>query len=306
MRYRAAKAICSVLPPLVAHRVRDVLFSRQTAYERATTFSVRSVTGSEFRGRMNDFHEYPFSIHGYFEWRSLAVARAICPAGSTIVEVGANVGTETVGFLDIVGSNGRVHAFEPDPALVARLRSNLGGVDTRSLTVHEVALSDQNGTTFFVTTSDSTSSGSGHITDHGSAGMLEVKVRRLDDILPDEKVSAIFMDVEGAELRVLRGGEKLLNSHRPAIVLEASEVLQARLGSSLRELAAFLKSHRYASFAIGRYGLCDIAPGPATNWACIPEEKPALKRKIDRTILLSGVLPPLRYVSPLAPSLSRR
>jgi FkbM family methyltransferase len=302
MRYQAAKAICSVLPPLVAQRVRDVLYPRETAYHRAATFSVRSVTGSEFRGRMNDFHEYPFSMHGYFEWRSLAVARAVCPAGSTIVEVGANVGTETIGFLDIVGPGGRVHAFEPDPSLVARLRSNLAGADTRGLTVHELALSHEDGTAFFVTTSHGTSSGSGHITDQGDAGMLKVTLRRLDDVLPDDKVSAIFMDVEGAELRVLRGGEKLLDSQRPVIVLEASEVLQARLGSSLQEVAAFLKSHRYTSFEIARYGLRDIAPGPATNWACIPDEKPELRRKIDRSILLSGVLPPLRHVSPLAPS----
>jgi FkbM family methyltransferase len=304
MRYQTAKAICRLLPPLVAQRVRDVLFPRETAYQSAAPFSIRSVTGSEFRGHMNDFHEYPFSMHGYFEWRHIAVARAVCPTGSTIVEVGANVGTETVGFLDIVGARGQVHAFEPDPALVARLRSNLAGADTRALTVHEVALSHEEGEAFFVTTSNSTASGGGHLTDAGGTGMLKVPLRRLDDVMSKEEVSAIFMDVEGAELRVLRGAERVLREQRPVIVLEATEALQARLGSSLRDVRAFLDAHKYSSFEVGRYGLRElgsVAPA-ASNWACIPADKPELRRKIDRSILMSGVLPPLRHVSPLAPA----
>jgi FkbM family methyltransferase len=308
MRYQTAKAICSVLPPLVAQRVRDILYPRETAYQSASAFSIRSVTGSEFRGRMNDFHEYPFSMHGYFEWRHIAVARAASPAGSTIVEVGANVGTETVGFLDVVGPRGRVHAFEPDQSLVARLQSNLAGADTRALTVHDVALSHEDGEAFFVTTSHSTASGSGHLTDTGAAGMVKVRLRRMDDVLTNDDVSAIFMDVEGAELRVLRGAERILAAKRPVIVLEASEVLQARLNSSLRDLRAFLVAHGYSIFEVARYGLRAIGSQPpaASNWACIPDEKPDLKRKIDRSILLCGVLPPLRHVSPLAPSTAVR
>jgi FkbM family methyltransferase len=302
MRYQTAKAICSLLPPLVAQRVRDVLYPRATAYRSAAPFTIRSVTGSEFHGHMDDFHEYPFSVHGYFEWRHIAVARAACAPGSTIVEVGANVGTETIGFLDIVGPRGHVHAFEPDPALVARLRSNLAGADTRRLAVHEVALSNEEGDAFFVTTSNGTASGSGHLTDTGGVGNLKVPLRRLDDVIPDEDVSAIFMDVEGAELRVLLGAQRLLESKRPLVVLEAAELLQARLGSSLQQIRDFLRSIRYSAFVVGRYGLEELgnAPPPASNWACFPEEKAALKRKIDRSILLSGVLPPLRRVSPLA------
>jgi FkbM family methyltransferase len=72
-----------------------------------------SKTGSLFKGRTSDFHAYPFSIHGYFEWRNIAIAKALCLPGDEIIEVGANVGTETIGFADAVTRSGKIHAFEP-------------------------------------------------------------------------------------------------------------------------------------------------------------------------------------------------
>lgn len=54
-------------------------------------------------GTTRDFHLHVLAIHGYYDWRVLVIAGAICSQGDTIVEVGANVGTETLGFADIVG-----------------------------------------------------------------------------------------------------------------------------------------------------------------------------------------------------------
>ena len=39
----------------------------------------------------------------------------------SIVEVGANIGTETIGFTDIIGNNHQVYAFEPVPQLFKNL-----------------------------------------------------------------------------------------------------------------------------------------------------------------------------------------
>lgn len=60
------------------------------------------------------FHFYPFIFHGFYDWRNIAVCSAVCGAGSSIIEVGGNVGTETVCFADIVGREGHVVALEPD------------------------------------------------------------------------------------------------------------------------------------------------------------------------------------------------
>mgnify|MGYP001460480885 CR=1 FL=1 len=45
----------------------------------------------------------------------MAIALALVSKGESIIEVGANIGTETVYYSDIVGSHGNVYAFEPFP-----------------------------------------------------------------------------------------------------------------------------------------------------------------------------------------------
>src|SRR6478672_10767871 len=135
MRYELARALSPLLPPLGAHRIRELLYPRSRAYRDNRPFLVHAVTGSPFCGSTRDLHEYEFSVHGYFDWRNVALARAACSQGDTIVEVGA----KTIAFLDIVGANGTVHAIEPDPTLVARMKRNLGWATVGALRVHPCA-----------------------------------------------------------------------------------------------------------------------------------------------------------------------
>ncbi len=98
-------------------------------------FQVRAQTGSLFLGNTSDSLGHGFSLVGYNEWRLWAVARALSSPGDTIVEVGANIGTETVGFSDIVGSTGRVIAFEPVPSSVTTLERALSRARYRNVEI---------------------------------------------------------------------------------------------------------------------------------------------------------------------------
>ena len=51
----------------------------------------------------------------------LAIAKTVCQKKGSIIEVGANIGTETIGFTDIVENNHQVYAFEPVPYLFKSL-----------------------------------------------------------------------------------------------------------------------------------------------------------------------------------------
>ena len=107
------RLICSLFPPILAQQLRSKLIAIRTAEKWALPFKRRSFTGSYLSGNTSDFHAFKFLIHGYFDWRNVVLARKIAKLKpGDIIEVGANIGTETIGFADI-NPSGTVYAFEP-------------------------------------------------------------------------------------------------------------------------------------------------------------------------------------------------
>lgn len=298
VRMNIARLASRVLPPLVAMRACSAIFPRDLAYTNDTPFVSRTVTGSSFRGKTRDFHEYSFAIHGFFDWRNIVVASTLCAKGDTIVEVGANVGTETISFLDLVGPNGKVVAFEPDPTLCTRLRDNLSLADTRRLDLRQQAASDTTGVQSFAKASHTTSSGTGHLiepdNEERTSQTITVHTVRLDDALATEtRISLLAMDVEGYEEACLLGSQQLIQEHRPSVMLEASQSATARAGRTLRDLLSLLRDSGYDVSRIGRFGLEPVSLGESTeeNWIALHKTTAPPTRKIDDSIRLAGLLP---------------
>lgn len=257
-------------------------------------------------GTTGDFHFYPFCIQGYYEWRNVAIAAALVPSGGTIVEIGANVGTETVCFADLVGASGRVHAIEPLPSNVAALLRAKDISHHGNISVHEIALSDRSGQVDF-SVPPGHASGIGHIAGDGegpSSESIRVQCATLDTLGSQIGPSQlIVMDVEGEEVRVLRGGRNYLASHKPPLVLEASPKLLARAGDSLSDLRQSLLDLGYGVFEISRFGLkpAEVAGQRGSrNWLCLSGDRERLAAKVRGSILQSALLPCLPGLNPLA------
>jgi FkbM family methyltransferase len=139
-------------------------------------------------------------------------------ADANCVDVGAHGGAL---LREIVrcAPEGRHIAFEPLPAQAAGLRRDFPGVDVR-----EVALSDQEGTMPFVHVETNPELSGLRERDYAAderLASITVDVQRLDDALPDGYVPALVkIDVEGAELLVLRGAAETLRAHRPIVLFE--------------------------------------------------------------------------------------
>jgi FkbM family methyltransferase len=291
------------LPPLLAQQVRAWLVPYAQARRDDRLCESRAITGSRLEGRTGDFHFYPFSVQGYYDWRNVAIAAALVRGGETIVEIGANVGTETVCFSDLVGPAGRVHAIEPLPANVAWLRRAEAHVVHDNITLHPCALSDRTGTAAFAEP-PAHHSGVGHLAAGGDASaQLRVDCETLDNLLAAiGPVHLIFMDVEGEELNVLRGGLRQLRARRPPLVLEASPKLLERAGATIGALHRLLLDLGYAVYEIARFGLKPAAPAQqarACNWLCLSSEDRVRRGRIARCLLRAGLLPCVRGLNPL-------
>jgi FkbM family methyltransferase len=135
--------------------------------------------------------------------------------GATVLDVGAHVGYYTLLASVLVGPNGRVCAFEPNPENHGFLCKHVLLNELTNVTMENAAVSNSNGTASFAF---GTGSGTGRLAEHG---VLDVRTVRLDDFCRERKVEPDFLkiDVEGAELDVLRGADEVIRSHHPVIFL---------------------------------------------------------------------------------------
>lgn len=77
---------------------------------------------------------------------------------------------------------------------------------------------------------------------------IEVAVRRLDGLLPDEKIDLIKIDVEGAELDVLKGAETILKKEKPYLIFECGLGAAEYYGTTPEEVFDFLGKLGYQIF----------------------------------------------------------
>jgi FkbM family methyltransferase len=142
-----------------------------------------------------------------------AFQRVIRP-GDVVFDVGAHYGYYTLLASALTGADGKVFAFEPSPGNIPRLRKHIRVNHCENVEVLELALSDHEGTARF---DNQTGSGTGHLSD---AGQIEVHTTTLDRVVTTRPAPNVLkIDCEGAEVEVLKGGEKTILGAKPAIFL---------------------------------------------------------------------------------------
>jgi FkbM family methyltransferase len=163
------------------------------------------------------------NVHGWWEHDELLLLRAFLDRrvgrGGAMLDIGANIGNHTVFLREWFDE---IHAVEANPRTFRLLRFN---VDPYShITAHNFAASDQDGYLDFVV--DFQNVGASHVAGDADAEVSnerhsQVVARRLEDALdPSAPVRLIKIDVEGHELRCLRGARRLIDRDRPFIVFE--------------------------------------------------------------------------------------
>lgn len=290
------------LPPLAS----GFLARKAESRFRYTSGRYRSSLGDYTLGVENlDIYGRSFALRGYFEWRICALAASLIGRGDIVMEGGAQVGTETLFYATLVGAPGRVVSFEADRRLADRVSAEVRLQGLSQVTVCAEALGPQRGAGPFELAADpGTNSGLGSLAAPGTHPdqVTTVPVTTLDHAAAaygDPQL--VVMDIQGGELGALRGGARLLQRARPALVLEVEYDSLARLGGSVEELWILLGHHGYRAWRIGRVGLTPVAsPNPQEygDWLALPVERAGEERRLRRALLASALLPPQTPTSP--------
>jgi FkbM family methyltransferase len=207
--------------------------------------------------------------------------------GMTAIDIGANVGFYSMLFGDLVGSSGRVLAFEPNSENCRLLMLSIAANGYSHVRLYPFALSHTLGALCF--TSHLGSNG-GLLPNTGQTitqpNCIVVPGVPLDAIVC-ESVDFIKVDTEGAEYLALSGAERLIRRYRPIITAEFSlEMLRRVSGIEGPEFLGWMKSLGYRLYVLRRDGvgieaIPDIA-GYLSGWgsalriediAFVPEER---------------------------------
>ena len=208
-------------------------------------------SGLRFDVKPNDEIGLAIYNHERFEEEHRDTVLAHVKSGMKVLDIGANIGYYTVLFAQKVGPDGRVLAFEPNPAMFDEARHNVSINQFANVTIERIALSDRLGELSFFVPAEGRG-GHGSLAQNQSFSAVDtirVAASPLDEVLLGcgfGAVDLIKMDVEGGELAVCRGASRLLSgSRKPVIFFESAEVLCAPFGYRTFQLLALLESWGY-------------------------------------------------------------
>ena len=184
------------------------------------------------------------------------IAREVKP-GMVAVDVGANLGVHTLALARAVGPAGRVHALEPDPANFRLLARAVAEARAAQVTLHRAAAAAQAGEMDLHLSAVNRGDHRLH-PEAARRTRLRVPAVVLDDLLAGEPhVDFVKIDVQGAEVAVLRGLERTL-ARNPAlgVLCELSPGLLRQAGTDAEVLFALLRARALRPHRVGRDGTC--------------------------------------------------
>jgi FkbM family methyltransferase len=161
----------------------------------------------------------------------LPVILPYIPRDGFVVDAGAFIGDHTIAYLKAVGPEGMVTAFEPNKEAYDCLVRNC-----RAAACFNVALGDKLGTGKICRNANR---GASHI-EEGD----EVKIFPLDYFRIGQ-LDFFKIDVEGMELKVLRGASETIQECKPVICMEINQAALQRNETNAEEVVAFVEALGY-------------------------------------------------------------
>jgi FkbM family methyltransferase len=194
-------------------------------------------------------------LAGWFEEESMIWCRRLIEPGMTVIDVGAHLGFYSRRLSKLVGSQGRVLAFEANPENFEVLQRNLRGY--KNVEAFNNCVADHDGTfTLHVSPGHSNHSLLAGYTE--SATEIELRGVALDSFLASRgirEVGFIKSDTEGAEPLVVAGMRQLLSSApKPNLLLEYNPRAVRFGGTQPEELVKHLEEFGYEVRAIAPDG----------------------------------------------------
>lgn len=192
---------------------------------KSVPFTHSGSEGCNFTLYPTEYVDQHIFLHGIYEKRFLSLLRGRFTKNSVALDIGANIGNHAI-YLG--GTFAAIHAFEPNPRVVDRLRHNiaLNALDD-VIRVHPVALGKEAGILSFRENSDGNLGASGFLqpgeTIDSNSRQLELPIMNADEYIGGldlSRIDFIKVDVEGWEAPLFEGMSNTIAKFRPIVAFE--------------------------------------------------------------------------------------
>lgn len=214
---------------------------------------------------IREFLQAHLYLFGSYELPTVRFIRRHVKPGMTVIDVGAQIGYLTLEMATAQGNDVNVLSFEPEPRNLDRLHHNLQLNGVKNVKVLDRAVSDIDGAIKLFMSKDNNAGTHSTISDAAtvSTEYIEIPCTRLDTYITEHSITNIGLikvDVEGAELEVVRGAEQLLRTHHPTLILEMCSPFQNARGFSVPQFKSMLHEWGYTPHTINDDGTLTPTP----------------------------------------------
>ena len=207
-------------------------------------------SGLEFE--FSSFAEEVGALNDYFRWHTPA-------PGDTVFDAGAYCGASVYHLAQLVGQNGKVVAFEPDPLNYSILERNISRHGLTNVVTVQSALADRSGDMKFFAEGALGSTIAEHSSRGSSVQAVTVKTVSFEDACACYGVpSFVKVDIEGAEIAMLAAAADFLRKQRIHFALDTNHRVAGRL--TFGQVEKIFRS-------VGYRAESSAASGFMTTWA---------------------------------------
>ena len=265
------KKIVSLLPAAARFRVAKKMYN----YESDRLNGIDIVAPLQKDGLVclvntKDLIGWKIFFFGEYEQDTNQVLAKYLKEDFVVIEAGANIGSESL-LISRLAPQGKVYCFEPNPYTFDRLKINIAINELNNVYAYDYALGEADGAIHF------------NIYPKGfcNAGMsskymetpltkkITVTQKTLDNFVKEqqiERVDFIKMDIQGAEMDMIKGSLETIARFKPIIFTEACEPY-----NDTNKLYELLKSYGYKIHLIGKTGIEEMKNAAEVkdgNWLC--------------------------------------
>jgi FkbM family methyltransferase len=199
--------------------------------------------------------------NGAYETEINKLIRVSLKNGKNALDIGGNIGLQSIRMSQCVGDTGKVYAFEPLHYLQEKFRRNIALNNVVNVTLFPFALANKAYEAEFSIEKSSWNQGTFSLTNTVDGPEKQSVAVNVADDIPEiqelESLDFIKIDVEGFEFQVMQGLKETIKKHRPRIIFEYDDNYWMKTGQRISDCYLFLQDLNYTLYQITPVG-CEL------------------------------------------------